>query len=106
MKMRKQIEINGEMFEIIKSKYTTKLIENHWKNYSGKTLDYYYQKPSEIKKAIYSEWREWSSDLCIWAFEVTSGNAFAFSLGAILKNEHGNDIGYIRITKAHNYLYL
>ena len=48
--MKKEIEINGEMFEIIRSKYTPELIENHWKNYSGKTLDNFYQKPSEIKR--------------------------------------------------------
>lgn len=104
--MKKQMEINGEMFEIIRSKYTPELIDRHWKNYSGKTLDYYYQKPSKIKKAIYADWRDWSSDPCIWAFEVISGSCFTFSLGAILKNEHGNDIGYIKIIKSHNYLYL
>lgn len=104
--MKKEIEINGEMFEIIRSKYTPELIENHWKNYSGKTLDNFYQKPSEIKKAIYADWREWASDPCIWAFEVISGSHFCFSLGAILKNDKGYDIGYIKITKAHNYLYL
>ena len=104
--MKKQMEINGKMFEVIKSKYTEKMIENHWKNYSSKTLDYYYQKPSEIKKEIYAYWRDWSSDPCVWAFEVISGSCSCFSLGAILKNEHGYDIGYIKITKAHNYLYL
>lgn len=105
-KMKKQIEINGEMFEIIRSKYTQNMIENHWKNYSGRTLDNFYQKPSEIKKAIYADWREWSSDPQIWAFEVISGNWNNFSIGAIFRDEHGNEIGYIKITKSHNYLYL
>lgn len=104
--MTKFMEINGEMFEVIKSKYTPELIERHWKYYSGRTLDHYYQKPSAIKKAIFEEWRDWSSDPCVWAFEVISGSHFFFSLGAILKNEHGYDIGYIKITKAHNYLYV
>lgn len=99
-------EINGEMFEVIKAKNISEMIENYWKNYNGHTLDYYYEKPSAIKKAIYNEWREWASYPNIWAFQVSSANTFNFTLGAILVNDHGKDIGVIRITKAHNYLYM
>lgn len=99
-------EINGEQFETVKSKHAEKMIENHMKYYNGRTLNNYYQKPSQIKKKIYEYWREWAIDPHIWAFEVINGSCFMFSIGAIYRNDLGDAIGYIRITKDHNRLFL
>lgn len=97
--------INGENFETVHSKYANLMIANHLNSYSGKTLDYYYQNPSNIKRGIYADWRDWYCNTDeVQYMEVISGNTFAFSLGAIY--DDGNDTGFIHITKCHNMLYL
>ena len=51
----KYTEINGEMFETIKSKFTKKSIEYLIEHYTGKTLWQCYEKPSKIKEKIYKD---------------------------------------------------
>ena len=62
---------------------------------------------TDEQKAIFEEWRKWykNTDSLIM-FEVTSYNTFSFTLGCLLYDENLEYIGYIRITSAHNYLYL
>lgn len=103
--MTKYKEINGVDFEVIKSDLTEGAINSHVNNYRGATLNDYYQKPSNIKQAIYNKWLEWAACDEVHYFEVSSGSPFTFTLSAIYHATNGEQ-GYIHITKAHNSLYL
>lgn len=102
--MTKFTTINGVDFETHKSKYarTNRIMHN------PKRLEDCYDKPSKYKEGIYYEWMEWFDQTeNVYSFGITSYNTFSFSLGGVLFDlETGEDIGYIRITKDHNKLYL
>ena len=102
--MTKYTTINGVEFETYKSKYTQGLIDNH----KTKTLWQCYEKPSKIKESIYYDWLEWFEQTDnVYEFGITSSCWNNFTLGGIVfDKETGEDIGYIRITKCHNRLYL
>lgn len=102
--MTKYTTINGVEFETHKSKLPQDLIYNH----KTKTLWQCYEKPSKIKESIYYDWLEWFDQTeNVYSFGITSYNVFNFTLGGILFDlETGKDIGYIKITKCYNRLYL
>ena len=115
--MTKYARFNGEYFEMHKSAKTADMINYHIKNYSDKDIYYHYVgKPSDAKINIYEMWQNWylesdsffnmfEAQLCM--FEVTSANTFAFTIEALLYDYRTHDyIGLVRITKAHNILYL
>ena len=106
--MTKYTEINGIYFETHKSKHAQNMIYCHLKHYSNKDLYNHYEKPSDLKIAIYNEWLDWylENDSSLAFFEVTNASIFQFTIGCILLNDKNEYIGYIRITKEHNYLYL
>ena len=106
--MTKYTNINGVDFETIKSSKTQNMIDYHMKYFMHRDLYFYYEKPSDIKREIYLKWLKWylDRDNTVTFFEVINGSPFNFSIGAILLDEYNEPIGYIKITKCHNYLYL
>lgn len=106
--MTKYTEIGGIAFETIKSSKTQGMIDYHVQNFSYKDLFDIYAKPSDIKKRIFEEWREWYLNTDgVYRFEVTSGSSHAFTICAIYRDVETLDvIGFIRITKDHNRLYV
>ena len=106
--MIKYTEIGGIAFETIKSSKTQDMIDYHVKNFACRDLSDFYVKPSDIKKRIYEEWREWYLNTDgVYRFEVTSGSSHVFTICAIYRDEETLDaIGFIRITKGHDRLYV
>ena len=101
--MTKYTTINGVDFETYKSKVTK---QNIWHN--PKRLDECYDRPSEYKIEIYYDWLDWFDQTeNVYSFGITSYNIYQFTLGGVLFDlETGEDIGYIKITRDHNRLYL
>ena len=106
----KTLEIGGEFFEVIRSKMTEQMIECHNHDYLGrKTLYDYYVNPSAIKIGIWEDWREWQAENwpMVSNMRVTSASCSTFSIGAIYSDPETYEVlGYFRITKEHNRLYL
>lgn len=106
----KWIEINGEWFEVIHSKYTDDMIEHHDHDYRGrKTLYDFYDRPSDIKQRIWEDWLDWAAQTypVVSNMLVTGASHFSFTIGAYYVDPDTNEIiGYIKITKDHNRLYL
>ena len=106
----KTMEINGEVFEVIRSKCTVGMIDHHGHDYLGRRSLYdFYANPSMDKRDIWSNWCDWAA----WSYPqvsnmyVTSASSFSFTIGAYYcDSETYEIIGYIRITKDHNRLYL
>lgn len=105
--MKKSKELNGVVFEVVKSKHTQDMIDFH-REYERKDLCQCYANPSEAKREIYTEWVNWAFGMFpdVWNFGITSYNQQTFTLGGILYSEDDEIIGYLKITKAHNRLYL
>lgn len=106
----KRIEINGEWFEVIRSKYTDDMIERHGADYRGRrTLYDFYDNPSAIKERIWDSWREWAANSfpVVNNMLVISASHFAFTIGALYVDPDTYEVlGYFKITKDHNRLYL
>lgn len=104
----KTLEIGGEFFEVIRSKHTDGYINYHLRNYDERDLFDFYENPSYIKQRIFNDWYDWFVDnSCVDKLEVIGGSCFTFSIGAIYCNPETYEIlGYFRITKDHNRLYL
>lgn len=106
--MTKYTNINGMEFETIKPKSWSveKAIEKLAQS-KRNTLYDHYERPSSDKIGIYEEWRDWALESPVSCFTVSSANTWQFTIECILYDpETDLDIGLIRITKAHNYLYL
>lgn len=99
--MSKTIVLNGVTFEVIKSKVerTTFLHE-----YSGRTLDDCYAKPSYSKQYIYKMWEEWAYLNDVKYFGVSGYNGFQFTLQGMI--EHCGNTYVLHITKSRNIAYL
>ncbi len=99
----KTITINGREFEAIHSDNYCNVYNFH---YEGKTLNKFYKKSSKVKQEIYEDWHKWASETDeVEYFQVRGANGFTFTLEALyVKNNQV--LGYILITKSHNYLYL
>ncbi len=103
----KTIEICGETFEVIKPR---KPISDFSVYTRYRTLNDYYQKPSQSKISIYNEWCEWLNEVFnsdngyVTNFGVSSANTFQFTLTFRLEWLDNIYVGYI--TRDHNRLYL
>lgn len=104
--MTRYTEINGEQFEVIRSKKTDDLVKWHTTHYIARSLYECYERPSDAKIGIFEEWEEWAAQTypVVYQFGITSYNGFRFTLGALYDGELGE--GYIQITANHNRLYL
>lgn len=105
--MTKYKEIGGTTFEVIKSRKTPEMLENHFKQYHARDLFDYYDNPSIRKWNIYNEWLYWFHDNIdnLFLFEVTSANTFKFTISCVYVDNNGNQ-AFLRITDAHNYMYV
>lgn len=106
----KTMKINGEVFEVIRSKYTVDMIDHHGHDYLGRRSLYdFYDNPSRYKRGIWDEWLEWAAQSYpqVSNMYVTSATTFSFTIGAFYCDPETYEvIGYIKITKDHNCLYL
>lgn len=105
--MTKTMTIGGERFEVIRPRKFEP--DAYHRDYRGRrTLLDYYDRPSDIKQAIWQEWLDWERDNPeVYDMRVTSASGFAFTIGAYyVDTETGEIIGYFKITKDHNRLYL
>lgn len=101
--------IGGYCFEVIRSKHTDRMIEQHGYDYLNRTSLYdFYDNPSSYKIAIWDEWQEWyKNNDCVTNLAVIAGSTYAFTIGAFYIDPETLEIlGYFRITRDHNYLYL
>lgn len=105
--MTKYTDICGIDFETHKSKHTKQMIENHL-NRPIKTLNNCYKKPSATKQTVYNGIRNLFGDCRqISRLSVTGHSCDFFTMGALyLDDETGEIIGYMKITKDRNYLYI
>ena len=103
----KNIEICGITFEVIKPR---KPISDITGMTSYRSLEYYYDKPSQSKISIYNEWCDWKNEVgrseygYVENFGVSSANTCQFSIKFRLKWMDNSYIGFI--TRDHNRLYL
>ena len=104
--MTKYTEINGKYFEVIHYKKTSDFVKWHTTHERACALEECYAQPSDAKRAIFKDWKEWAADTwpVVYQFGITSYNGFRFTLGALYDGELGE--GFIQITVAHNRLYL
>ena len=108
--MKKEyMEINGVQFEVVRKHFTQEELASI--AYSTKNLEsYYVTRPSDIKRAIYKEWIDWSLGVDnLYYFNVSSANGFQFTLMGIIENSTdptGKGDIVLKITKAHNIAYI
>lgn len=106
----KTLAIGNEVFEVIRSSKTEDMISYHGCNLRGrKTLYDFYDNPSYYKERIWEDWREWQAENwpMVSNMRVTGASSFTFSIGAIYCDPETYEIlGYFKITKDHNRLYL
>lgn len=70
----------------------------------GKTLNTFYEKPSETKEYIYEWWRQFIGKTdCIECMGVYYGNCQSFGITAFY--DDGKRCGIVRITKDHDRIY-
>lgn len=100
----KTMEINGNVFEVIKPrKHPVSLTNSHFM----RSIYECYDNPSEKKKAIYNKWHRWYlGDWRLSEFGVISYNTFSFSIGCVFNDADTGVRGFIVITPCHNRLYL
>ena len=105
--MTKYTNINGMNFITIHSGKTESMINEHFNRYKGRDLMQVYGKCSKEKKDVYYKWREWLQKTDeVTDFDIISASRYTFTLGAIYRDVNNTPIGYIRITKGYNRLYL
>lgn len=106
----KTLEIGGEVFEVIRSSKTEDMIYYHGCDRRGrKTLYDFYDKPSTEKRTVWKDWEEWQAQNypMVYNMLVISASQWTFTIGAFYRDPETREIlGYFRITKDHNRLYL
>ena len=106
----KTMQIGNEVFEVIRSGKTEDMIAQHDHDFLGrKTLYDFYDNPSIYKERIWEDWREWAAQNYpqVSHIRVTGASCFTFSIGAYYCDPETYEIiGYFKITKDHNRLYL
>ena len=104
-------KIYGETFEV----YKVKDIKEFFPDFRYHYLDIYsaYDKPSEIKCAIWDYWKNFGlfsnekSKYWIGIPVITSRNCFMFTITFNVYDIETNEfVGIAKITKEHNKLYL
>ena len=100
--MKQYIELNNETFEVKKVKGKLCPLEY-------RTLVDCYNKPSEIKRSIWSQWIDWlvqldknTSDMWFGSLTVISYNTMMFTIGCNVYNNDNKLIGQIYITKTRH----
>ena len=112
----KTVTIFNRTFELVQSKkypITIDTVNNYMHNYTCKSLMNFYSKPSDTKRAIYNEWRKWSSESLldnnsndsVEYMQVASANYQPFTIDALVFDKHGFIKYMLHITKSHNYAY-
>ena len=112
----KTVTIFNRTFELVESKkypVTIDTVNDYMARYIGKDLDSFYGRPSDIKRAIYNEWRKWSSDSrldnncddSVEYMQIASANSMTFTIDALVFDKYGFIKYMLHITKAHNYAY-
>lgn len=104
--MKHYIELNNRTFEVKKLKGKVQPLEY-------RSLYDCYNKPSSLKKDIYSDWYKWlveltfdeSSDYGYGILTVLSYNCMIFTLGAEVYNKKCELIGYLYISKTRQELW-
>lgn len=103
----KTIDICGTRFEVIKPR---KPITDCTEKTRFRGLEYYYDKPSQTKVAIYNDWYDWKKEVdrtefgFVENFGVSSANSHQFSIS--FRMVWMNHIYLALITRDHNRLYL
>ena len=100
--MKKQININGEIFTVMKP---STLTETEWiqGNYLGRTILQAYRKSSQAKQQIYAYWTKWALESHVRHLTVASKNTNMFTLNGLLDLD-GETYAFI-ITKTRQELY-
>ena len=101
--MKKQININEEIFTVMKP---STLTESEWLQgnyYLGRTLLQAYGKASQAKQQIYAHWTRWALESHVRHFTVASKNTNMFTLNGIIELD-GETYAFI-ITKTRQELY-
>lgn len=112
----KTVTIYNRTFELVESKkypVTVDRVNDYMARYSGMDLLSFYNKPSDIKCAIYNDWCNWStesrldnkSDDSVEYMQVASANCMSFTIDALVFDKYGFIKYMLHITKAHNYVY-
>lgn len=112
----KTVTIFNTTFELVESrKYpvTVDTVNDYMDRYTGKDLDSFYGKSSDIKRAIYNNWRKWASeshlndntDDTVEYMQVASANCMTFTIDALVFDKYGFIKYMLHITKSHNYAY-
>ncbi len=107
--MGKTMVIGGETFEVIRSRRTDDYVVWHTYDYfNRKTLYDFYKKPSQAKQDIWEYWLDWQRmNDCVDSMRVKSASCFTFTISAYYVDPDTYEIiGYFKITKSHNRLYL
>lgn len=108
--MTKYQNIGGMYFEVIRSSKVDDMLDWHNNDYLGRrTLYDFYDNPSAIKENIWDEWLGWQAANypTVSNMRVTGASCFTFSIGAYYCDPETYEIlGYFRITRNHNRLYL
>lgn len=101
--MKKQININGEIFTVMKP---STLTETEWLQgnyYLGRTLLQAYGKASQAKQEIYAYWTRWALESHVRHLTVASKNTNMFTLNGLIELS-GETYAFI-ITKTRQELY-
>lgn len=105
--MSKKMEINGKRFDVIKPR--TCVPDAYHKDRRGRRSIWdFYRNPSKKKEDIWSAWKSWADSTPeVKDMRVTGANCDTFSIGAYYIDPDTEEIlGYIKITKCYNRLYL
>lgn len=97
--MKKTMEINGVNFEVKKKGSITFYVKNLFRN-----LTDCYTRPSDRKKAIWREWREFFTELDSYTGGcfVNSYNCNVFTIGNTIR--FNGTLYNVLITPTHNYI--
>ena len=101
--MKKQTNINEEIFTVIKP---STLTETEWiqvNYYLDRTLSQAYGKASQAKQEIYAHWTRWALESHVRHLTVASKNINMFTLNGLLDLD-GETYAFI-ITKTRQELY-
>lgn len=96
--------INNEFFEIIKPRKYKPVPSNAY----PRKIHECYKAPSVYKVGIFNDWMKWADTIkqgMIINFGISSYNSQTFTLTGNYY-ENGEFIGKIKITKAHNRIYI
>ena len=103
----KTMNINGEVFDVVKPRHAVTPLFYPC-GFDSNDIYNHYERPSARKVNIFNYWRNWYYETqgvtCLF---ISSANTFQFSLaGNYCDPETGEFIGVLKITAAHNRIYI